>query len=166
MAKNKKPKKRKSRRSPPKSIRQISPKLRHILYEILKTIIGIISIVISLIIFWPRITIDTGEPLDPREPFSTPFVIKNEGYILSYSIFHSLSCKRIELKNKIVHNYGQVHEIDDNIPRLRPNESTTISIQHTFRQPPDYVVSAEIYIDLFCYVSDGNGIFDCVNCVD
>ena len=36
----------------------------------------------------------------------------------------------------------------ENIDRLCPNDSSTISLQKTFKLPPNFVHYAEIYIDL------------------
>lgn len=112
------------------------------------TICTIVSFVLSFVVFWPRISVDTGEALDPRNPFSIPFMVKNDGYLLSYSIHHSLSIKNIELKNKIIFNGGEMSGFDEDIPKLRPNNSSAISIQRTIGVAPDFVESAEIYIDL------------------
>jgi hypothetical protein len=112
-------------------------------------ILAIISLGISLIIFWPRLSVDRGEDLDSQNPFKTSFVVNNDGYIFCYPIHYSLAIKKVELENNInLINVG-ISGFDEDIPKLCPNNSSTLSLQRTLAIPPNFLKSAEIYIDLF-----------------
>lgn len=52
----------------------------------------------SLIIFWPRMSVDSGETSDPRNPFMSSFVISNDGYGFCYPVKYSLNMKKMRLK--------------------------------------------------------------------
>lgn len=148
MTKKKKITSKTSKRSSPKSSQQKLARTRWLSFEKYSYLLAVASFLVSLIVFWPRISVETSDPLDPRNPFSIPFMVKNDGYLLSYSVHHSLSIKNIELKNKISINGGGMSGFDEDIPKLCPNNSSAISIQRTIGVPSDFVESAEIYIDL------------------
>lgn len=101
-----------------------------------------------MIIFWPRLSVDRGEDLDSRNPFKTSFVVNNNGYVFCYPIHYSLAIKKVELENNInLTNVGMTG-FDEDIPKLCPNNSSTLSLQRTLAIPPNFLKSAEIYIDL------------------
>lgn len=116
-----------------------------------KSISGIVLSVVtlsSLIIFWPRLSVDSGETLDPSNPFMSSFIITNDGYGFCYPVKYSLSMKNMRLKNNITFAGGGVSGFGEDIPMLCPNDKTTISLQKTYSMPPGFVEYAEIYIDL------------------
>lgn len=151
MTKKKKTTSKTSKLSSPKSsqgVKRGGSGLPKINMSVVLAICTIVSFVLSFVVFWPRISVETGEALDPRNPFSIPFIVKNDGYLLCYSVHHSLNIKNIELKNQIIFKGGGVEGLDEDIPKLCPNNSSAISIQRMFGMPSDFVEKAEIYIDL------------------
>jgi hypothetical protein len=111
-------------------------------------ILAIVSLGISLIAFWPRLSVDCGESLDSQNPFKTSFVVKNEGYVFCYPVHYSLAIKKVELENNINLIDIGITGFDEDIPKLCPNDSSTFSLQRTIAIPPNFLKSAEIYIDL------------------
>lgn len=102
----------------------------------------------SLIIFWPRLSVNNGETTNPQKPLMSSFIISNDGYGFCYPVKYSLSIKNMRLKNDINFTGGGVSGFGEDIPRLCPNDNTTISLQKTYDLPPGFIEYAELYIDL------------------
>ncbi len=105
----------------------------------------ILSIIGTIYFFSPKIKIYPGEPLNPSNPFKTPFIIENQTILSIYNIEFSYVLRKIEAKesNQLIKNIGTLF-ISDPIPLLRGNESTT-----TFCASPKMltpVTSADIEI--------------------
>jgi hypothetical protein len=117
----------------------------------------IFSITVGSFLFldYPRVSVHPGSILNPNDPFQTPFILKNHGYLPIDDIHHSLSLEKVEVGQTLRHVYAGINET--HIPRLAPNRSSTISLTpfvDLLKQtvgillPPKSVTSAEIYIDL------------------
>lgn len=130
----------------PRTNRSKSQK-RRISWEVILAIVSLGISLTSLIIFWPRLSIDQGEIIDPKNPFKTSFVIKNDGYVFCYPVHYSLSFKKVELKGLSIIGV-EMEGFDEDIPRLCPNDSSTFSLRRTIDMPANFVQAAEIYIDL------------------
>jgi hypothetical protein len=117
----------------------------------------IFSITVGSFLFlsYPRVSVYPDRIPNPNDPFQTPFILKNDGYLPIRDIHHSLALESVEVGQTLQHVYSNVDET--HIPRLAPNGSSTISLKpfvDLLKQtvgialPPRSVTSAEIYIDL------------------
>jgi hypothetical protein len=119
----------------------------------------IFSITVGSFLFlaYPRVSVYPDKTLNPDDPFQTPFILKNDGYLPINDIHYSLSLENIEFRqgNTLPHAYSGINET--RIPRLATSGSSTISLKpfiDLLRQsfgiflPPKAVTSAEIYIDV------------------
>jgi hypothetical protein len=118
----------------------------------------IFSITVGSFLFlaYPRVSVYPDKTLLNRDdPFQTPFVLKNHGFLPIHDIHHSLSLENIEVGQTLEHVYSGVNETQ--VPRLAPNRSSTISLKpfiDLLKQtigislPPKSVKSVDIYIDL------------------
>jgi hypothetical protein len=119
----------------------------------------IFSITVGSFLFlaYPRVSVYPGKTLNPDDPFQTPFILKNDGYLPINDIHYSLSLENIEFRqgNTLPRAYSRINETQ--IPRLATSGSSFISLKpfiDLLRQsfgiflPPKAVTSAEIYIDL------------------
>jgi hypothetical protein len=43
---------------------------------------GIVGLIISVLIFWPRVTLEYGEPVDPENSLSATFTVVNSTFIV------------------------------------------------------------------------------------
>jgi len=133
---------------------QKSRKLLTISKKMLKIFFSLIGIGISiggfLFVVYPRLSISPGESLDPYEPFSTPFVIKNDGYLPLFNVNYSVTINKME---NINHNL-QFEDVKTtvnsikSIPKLSPNKSTAIFIDKNISVPPKFIKYAEIDINV------------------
>jgi len=114
-----------------------------------RMIIGIISFVIGvagfLFLVYPRISVYPGTSLNLRNPFQTPFMIKNDGYLPLYSIKYSLIAEKMELVNgsTFTNSGGTTGNI---IGKLSPNKSSALFMNRIFSMPPDSVKYAHIFV--------------------
>jgi hypothetical protein len=104
---------------------------------------------------YPRVSVHPSSILNPNDPFQTPFILKNDGYLPIHDIHHSISLESVEVGQTLRRVYSGVDET--HIPRLAPSRSSTISLKpfiDLLKQtvgislPPKSVTSAEIYIDV------------------
>lgn len=97
---------------------------------ILKIIGGVLTFVLSyagLFSFLPRISVSSGQSLDAHDPFLTSFIIKNDGFLPIDRIEYALLLNHAKT---IRVSYTNVLEMvqQDSIPRLLPNDTSTIFI--------------------------------------
>ena len=45
------------------------------------TVLGLLLALVGLIVFWPRLTVESSGPVDPANPLSSAFTITNTGFI-------------------------------------------------------------------------------------
>jgi hypothetical protein len=127
---------------------QKSRKPLTIFQKMLGLFLSLISIGGFLFVVYPRLSISPGESLDPYEPFSTPFVIKNDGYLSLFNINYSVTINKMEGVGHSQFTNTMVTVISKSIPKLSPNKSTTIFIDKNVNIPPKYVKYAEININV------------------
>ena len=90
---------------------------------------------------------DHGESLNPRKPFQTPFLIKNDGYLPIYNINYNITLDKME---DINHNkfMNCSFSFQNNIEQLRANKSSAIWIDRAVATPPDFIKYAEVYLNV------------------
>jgi hypothetical protein len=101
-----------------------------------------------LFLVWPRISIYSGESLDPYRPFETPFIIKNDGNLPLLDINYVVTIDKME---DIRHNqFSNVSAggFTDRIPKLNANKSSAIFVNRVVNAPPNYIKYAEVYIEV------------------
>jgi len=119
----------------------------------------IFSVTVGSFLFltYPRVSVYPDKTLNPDDPFRTPFILKNNGYLPINDIQYSLSLENIEFGqgNTLPHAYSGINET--RILRLAPDGFSTISLKPFMDLlrlsfgiflPPKAVTSAEICIDL------------------
>ena len=147
MTKKKRSSKRPKKASPESTPRKPA-KLSWLPTKYLSSLLAIASFVISLVVFWPRLSVDRDEILDPRKPFSSTFLVKNDGYGFCYPVHYSVTYNKIvtlgggQIKNIGIDGFGE------DIPKLCPNKSSTISIERFLVVPPNSIKSADMNIDI------------------
>ena len=111
--------------------------------------IGAIVAIVSLIIFFPRISVYPGQPLDTKNPFNNPFIVKNDGYLPLRKIEYSVGLDFVETKRKV-----NIKDIEVTGPHeifhLGGNDQFTIMIDdYNYTIPPaGEVDKARILINL------------------
>ena len=135
--------------------RQLILPVKKVFTSLLFWLIFSITVASFLFLAYPRVSVYPDKTLNRDDPFQTPFILKNDGYLPTDDIHHSLSLENIEVGQTLQHVYSGVNET--HIPRLGPNRSSTISLKpftDLLKQtigivlPPKSVKSADIYIDL------------------
>lgn len=114
--------------------------------------IGLLSFLFGLIAFlflvYPRFSVEPGESLDLYKPFETPFVLKNDGYWSLVDINYNLTIDKMEDINQNKFTHFGIRGIANKIPKLRPNEASTIFINRVLSAPPNYIKYVELYINV------------------
>jgi len=127
---------------------QKSRKSLTIFQKMCRLFFSLIAIVGFLFLVYPRLSVSPGESLDPYEPFSTPFIIKNDGHLPLFNVNYSITLNNMEDINHSHYIIGKIPGISKNIPKLSPNKSTTIFINKMIDAPPNFIKYAEIYVNV------------------
>jgi hypothetical protein len=118
----------------------------------LRMVIGILGFALTffgcLFYVYPRISIHPGETLDPSDPFKTPLVIKNDGYLPIRNIRYLMTDQTVELINNNHISGNTLDVYQEAINELKANRSTSIDIKRFISVPPSSIVSAEFVLDL------------------
>jgi hypothetical protein len=61
-------------------------------------LLGIPSIYVGLLSLLPRISVSVQAPLTAADPFSSPFVVSNDGYLTLYNVKCSCSPRQVTYK--------------------------------------------------------------------
>lgn len=117
-------------------------------------IIGLISSLLGifgfLFLVYPRVSVYPGESLNSHDPFQTPFIFKNDGYLPIFDINYVLNPEEVEdiRRNRIIG--GTIGGMSNmaNIPKLNPNKTSPLFINHTIVMPPDSIKYASIHISI------------------
>jgi hypothetical protein len=131
---------------------QIQPKKARKYLRLLKNtktqmsfLIGVLGF---LFVVWPRVSVSPGEVFELYDPFKTPFVIKNDGYLPITNINYSLAVDNAEFEREISFTNVSFLNFGDSISKLAANRSSAIFIRRTIGMPPGYLKSAEVNIVL------------------
>lgn len=99
------------------------------LFKIGSIILGIIGIIGTLYNFSPKLTIDSGDSLNPQDPFATRFSIKNDSIFSLYSIHRKTFIRKLRtLKDGDVIGDSSLVGILPPIPVLVAGEPSTFSV--------------------------------------
>ncbi len=115
--------------------------------------IVVISVLVSLIGFvflvYPRLTIAPGTTAVKLNPFYTPFILSNDGYLPIREIEFTCGLGGVTLRNSkqpTFKNFG-VQIADTGIPSLNASESTSIEFNRIFNQKmPIASANIEVFV--------------------
>ena len=110
-------------------------------------VVFMLTIGSSLYFLRPRISIYPGESLNWHNPFSTPFIIKNDGYLPVLDLHYSLKYEDIELKSgSTLHK--NTPALIGRITELKGDRSHPIFLGRSIEIPPDQVKAVIIFFTL------------------
>jgi hypothetical protein len=93
---------------------------------VLSVIVGLIA---ALLTFLPRLSMSSSESLDPSTPFSTPFVVSNDGLLSINDVTCYCLIRRVVIADRgdITVSNNIVYSDSLPVPNLAPGEKTTVS---------------------------------------
>jgi hypothetical protein len=115
--------------------------------SILFWLLTCISIIGFIFLVYPRISVYPGESLNHSNPFETPFIIKNDGYLPINNILYHLNVTDSKIGNLTLRGELIKGEIQK-IHKLSANSTSTVIIRNVISMPPNIVRAAEIRISL------------------
>lgn len=145
-----KPKKRKEQTAPQTVKQTMLQKNRRVLPMTIGLISFVATILCLLFVVYPRVSVYPGESLNSHDPFQTPFIFKNDGYLPIFDINYVLNPEEVEdmRRNRIIG--GTIGGMSNmaSIPKLNPNKTSPLFINHTIVMPPDSIKYASIHISI------------------
>lgn len=111
--------------------------------EIISFLIGLAGI---FFVVYPRFSVSSGTPLDVHNPFKTPFIIKNDGYLPMFNVKYSLTAEKMVTDVATFTNCGFSN--NNIIEKLSSNKSSTLFVDRIFSMPPNSVKSAIVFINV------------------
>ncbi|MDQ3749668.1 MAG: hypothetical protein M3367_11780 [Acidobacteriota bacterium] len=114
------------------------------------TIIAGISVIVGIIggvQLSPRVSVSSNESLDPSTPFSSPFIVSNEGLLPIYDVEFQCDIKNVEAMNNI--NLGGFNTVGTAkiIPIINPaGKETTQCAQGLFAPTSGQFENADVSI--------------------
>ena len=112
--------------------------------EIISFLIGLVGV---LFVVYPRFSVSPGTALDMNNPFKTPFMVKNDGYLPMFNVKYALTAEKMELVGGATFtNCGG--STGNTIEKLSINKSSAFFIDRIFSMPPNLVKSAVIFISV------------------
>lgn len=111
--------------------------------EIISFFVGLIGI---LFVIYPRFSVSPGTPLDMNNPFKTPFMVKNDGYLPMFNVKYALTAEKMALTNGTT--FTNCGSTGNTIEKLNINKSSAFFIDRVFSMPPNLVKSAVIFISV------------------
>ena len=107
----------------------------------MSVICGIIAFVFLLV---PRVTLEIGPSLDPKNPFKDIIYIVNNGYFKVIEIKSSLANGYMKDINQNNFTIGELSGYKDSyIQSLLPDQKAALKIDNAFNVPPNYIQRAE-----------------------
>lgn len=92
------------------------------------TLVAGIGGLLSYLIFIPRISLQPSSSLDPRNPFSAPFILENRGQFSIYEIKTKTKLLNVvDSRNNSIVNSFLVSSVNDS-SRLTPDTQTALNI--------------------------------------
>lgn len=119
-----------------------------------KKVVAIVTFLITLtgiFVVWPRLSVYPGEALDPFQPFETPFIIKNDGYLPLFDIDYSIRAEKVkDMNNNSIIN-STFTGLSIKIPKISANTSSAISIP--IHQIVVFPAKNITYVELYFYIT-------------
>jgi len=94
---------------------------------ILATIGGVLSLL-------PKVVVYAGAPLDPSQPFTTPFTISNEGYLPIHDVTFRCRIRRAQAEDgaAIIAYEKGISPTGFAVPLITPGEKSTVACPFPF----------------------------------
>lgn len=109
----------------------------------------LLGVAFLFLIACPRLSLSIGRSIDRRDPFLTPFIFKNDGYLPLYNVRYSLVIE--DMSGDIGTLHGTISKTGENIKKLKPRKSTTISLNKIILTDiPKPINFATIHISVTC----------------
>ena len=109
---------------------------------VIRLILEILGVVMITQFFCPKISVAPSSAWDSSNPIQSTFTIKNDSNLICYAITSDFG------SNITVHSNAVLGAPVSVIPKLCPNESSTISIEKIITTSPNAIDEAEVYINL------------------
>lgn len=104
----------------------------------------LLGLFVSLITISSKISVRSDDPINRSDPFSTPFQIKNDGYIPVFNITFLCTIREVKFDNRAsIHNIN-TRIVNPPIPKIRSGEETTTFFKCLPHKSP--ITSADIEI--------------------
>jgi hypothetical protein len=111
-------------------------------------LVFLITVASFIFLIYPRIYVYPGTSLDLSNPFKTPFIIKNDGYLPIQNIHYELNVVKVTTNVGFL-SRNNVLKFADTIYNLNPNRSSPIFISIGARFGENiYITYADIHIVL------------------
>lgn len=111
-------------------------------------LISCLVLIGGLDFYWPKFTIKYNNSWNVNDPFKSTFEIKNEGNFLCYETKYIVEPNKFKINSDVTINGQLIFDKKNYVPRLCPNESTTISIENIVKAAPRSIDYFEIYFVL------------------
>jgi hypothetical protein len=121
--------------------------LIHRLLSHAKYFYAALGVLITVHFFWPRISVSPSVAWDSSNPIQSTFTIKNDSNIMCYAIKYDIGTG-LTVHSDLTFNGPEMSGVGQEIPKLCPNEGSTISIEKIVTTSPNAIDEAEIYINL------------------
>lgn len=108
----------------------------------IRIILEILGVVMTALFFYPKFSVAPSSAWDSSTPIRSAFTIKNDSNIVCYEIVADYGSKIS------VHSDAVLGAPINRIPKLCPNESSTVSIEEIITTSPNAIDNAEVYINL------------------
>jgi hypothetical protein len=99
------------------------------------TVIAVLGFAITLLTLFPRITVSNDAAIDPTDPFSTPFVVSNDGYLPLLSVRCWFYIKAVHLTHGSRIFESRVTTDEWTTRRLLPTEKLSVYGGKAVRAP-------------------------------
>jgi hypothetical protein len=98
-------------------------------------------------VVYPRLTVGPGQTVLPSNPFHTPFILTNAGYLPIENIDFICGVREVIFKGSTKPNMENVHMniANRNIPKLSASETTSIEFDRFFSKDTP-IASADIEV--------------------
>jgi len=114
--------------------------------------LGLISSLVGifgfLFLVYPRISLYPGEALNSYDPFQTPFILKNDGYLPIYDVDYSLNVEKMEDINHNTFTNCTFLWNKNRLPKLNPNKTSALFINRTIKEPDNFIKFSEVHVSV------------------
>ncbi len=113
-------------------------------------LLAIVGFVLSVLTFFPRLTVNNLPAIDPDKPFSTPFIVSNDGYLPLYNVKFMVAVNSL-----VTHTYhfdgigfGLFLDAGDSAAIFYPTEKYSLYLGRYIQAYPRGIREADIAIQI------------------
>jgi len=114
--------------------------------EVTITVIGIAGAYVTLLGYWmPRVSVTSMPPLNPKDAFSAPFSVTNQGYLSLRNVI--IGCRIRHIRPIWSDEYQDIEfsGVDDSYDRLEPMKSATKKCPFNVTGLPDQDIDIVVH---------------------